>query len=321
MEALHREIPKKDLATGIATSVLVHVLIFGSAVFAALFVPHKPLQAPYCSVDLVSMKDIGAGSAEPKGELNGAEKAVETRAKGHSRARRRAGPVVPIRRLAVKEPAEKIETHIKQIEPKASPAAPERTQGVESIDRNLDNLVSRPKVIPHSRRQVAREEREASSSAERQSSSGARSSKEAANEDRGEEQAPRGTPTGRERGGRQGMGPGSAFGSPNGSAAAMQILGMYGQMVKEKIQREWSLANDQGVNGLEAVVAVQITLTGQIVRVVIMRRSGNELFDEAAVRAVNRAVPLPPVPEAARGSVTSPQFILTFKPGKVSSSG
>ena len=199
MELLDRAIPKKDLAAGIVTSLLVHVLIFGSAIFAALLIPHKPLPAPYCSVDLVSMKNIGAGTAEPRGELEGSEKAVTGRAQRHARARRKVGPVVPIRRLAVKEAAENIEPPIKQIEPKASPAVPEKTQGVESIDRNLDKLIARPKPEPvtHSRQQVRRaeRERESSSSAEREASSNAQSSNEAANEGEGENRAPRGTPT------------------------------------------------------------------------------------------------------------------------------
>ncbi len=308
MQFLDRAIPKRDLATGIGTSILVHVLIFGSAIFAALLIPQKPMPTPYCSVDLVSIKNIGEGMAEPKGELNGARKAATEKAQHHAAARRKAGPVVRVRRLAVRQPVEKIETHIKQMEPKDAPVVPKRTQGVESIDKNLDKLIARPKLPKHNRPPVenARSER----------SSGERSASVAANEDRGQGRAPLGTPNGTARGGRRGTGPGSAFGNPNGSAAAMQILGMYGQMVKEKIQREWSLANDRGVNGLRTVLAVQITRTGQIVSVVVRMSSGNELFDEAAVRAVNRSGPLPPVPAAAQGNV--PQFILTFMPGKVS---
>lgn len=311
MQSLYREIPKKDLATGIGTAVLVHVLIFGSAIFAALLIPQKPMPTPYCSVDLVSIKNIGEGRAEPKGELNGAPRAETQKMERHAAARRETGPVVRVRRLAVREPVEKIETHIKQMEPKDTPVVPKRTQGVESIDKNLDKLIARPKIPAHSRPPVE--------NAGRERPSGERSSNVAASEDRGQGRAPLGTPNGTARGGRQGTGPGSAFGSPNGSAAAMQILGMYGQMVKEKIQREWSLANDRGVNGLMTVLAVKITRTGQIVSVVIRTSSGNAIFDEAAVRAVNRSGPLPPVPAAAGGSVSSNlNFVLTFNPGKVS---
>ena len=76
------------------------------------------------------------------------------------------------------------------------------------------------------------------------------------------------------------------------------------------------MANDQGISGLKAVVEVQIRKTGEIINVRVMTKSGNELFDEAAVRAVNKAAPLPPVPEAILQSST--KLILTFMPGRVS---
>lgn len=305
MEPLDRAIPKKELATGIGTSLLIHVLIFGGALFAALLIPHKPLPIPYSSVELVTLKNIGAGMVAPKGELSGARKAVK-RAHIRTRAPRQSGPVVPIRRLTVRDTTENIQPSITQIVPKNTAAAPVIPQGVESIDKNLDKLISKPEGVSRRRRQVR--------IVERRPVSRARSSKVAATE--AEAAAPRGRPSGKERGGHQGIGAGSAVGSPNGNAAVAQVLGIYGLMVKERIQKEWSLTNDQGVSGLRTVIELQIAKTGQIVRVLVMRRSGNVLFDEAAVRAVNMAGPLPPVPVAARGSV--PEFILTFMPGKVS---
>ena len=221
MELLDKAIPKKDLAAGIGASILVHGLIFGSAIFWVLLIPHKPLPVPYCSVDLVSMKDLGAGMAEPKGETGATGKAVERRVQRRTRSFRKAGPVVPIRRLAVNDNTGTVDTHvkIKQIEPRETPATPERTQGLESIDRNLDKLVARPKNVPHFAPPVARRAEPQPRSGHRASSvaanePGGRSSKEAATE--GEEEPAGGTPTGNARGGRQGSGRGSAFGSPNG---------------------------------------------------------------------------------------------------------
>lgn len=333
MQSLDKAIPKKDLATGIGTSLLVHVLIFGGAVLSVMLIPHKPLPAPYCSVDLVSMNDIGAGAAEPKGEPGASGRGAVKSSAHHGVAHRKARPVVAIRRLAVNEPAENMATHIKikQIAPKDAPVTHERARGVEAIDKNLDKLVARPKTVPrlappptrnaeHETATRGRSSNVAQKESARvanvaQNETGGRSSNEPA--DAGEEGPAGGTPNGRARGGRQGSSPGgSAYGSTNG--AASRILGMYGQVVKEKIQREWNLANDKGVGGLRTVVQVQIRESGEIVRVVVMQRSGNELFDASAVRAVNRAGPLPPVPAAARASVAqSLQFILTFKPGKV----
>ena len=317
MEPLDKAIPKKDLATGIGTAVVIHVLIFGSALFWALLIPHKPLQTPYYSVDLVSAKDIGAGRAEPKGQSGGGVKAVEKRARHATRAARKIGPVVPIRRLAVNDAkANFTPPRIKEIAPKDVPATPEKTQGVESIDNNLSKLVARPKTKPHFRPPVSRRSEQETSTEGGSSGRGSnRRQEEAAGA--GSNGAAPGSPNGTARGGRQGAGAGSAFGSPDGSSALGQVLGLYGQRVREKIESQWRLSSDRGVGGLMAVLEVRIRRSGEVVQVVVMRRSGNELFDQAAVRAVNMAAPLPPVPEAvAQGN--TPQFILTFRPGKVS---
>ncbi len=91
---------------------------------------------------------------------------------------------------------------------------------------------------------------------------------------------------------------------------------MYGLQVIQKIQNEWRLVNEQGVSSLKAVVEVQIKRTGEVVGIRVREKSGDELFDEAAVRAVNRAAPLPAVPEAIVQNSTV--LILKFRPGQVS---
>lgn len=306
-----KRIPKKDLATGIGASLAIHVLIFSSAFFWALLMPHKTLNPPYCSVDLVSVKDIGIGSSNPKGNPEAAEKAVVSKHVQHrARVRRKLEAAVPIKRLAVNETTRKLETHIREIEPKDIPVMPEKPQGLEAIDKNLDKLIARPKVIPRSSPPSAQRVEHESRSPARLVRSPSSDAKQPGNE------VTRGTPTGAARGGRQGTSQGSAFGTPYGSAAINQIASIYGERVRQKIQSEWRLVNDQGIDGLKAVVAVRIRRTGEIVSVVLMKKSGNELFDEAAVRAVNKAAPLPPVPAAIAQSST--ELILTFMPGRVS---
>jgi TonB family protein len=95
-----------------------------------------------------------------------------------------------------------------------------------------------------------------------------------------------------------------------------QIAGLYGEQIRKRIAREWKPTRNQNIAGIKAVVEVQIKRSGGIISIRIMKKSGNELFDDAAVRAVNRAAPLPPVPEAITDS--SLKLILTFLPGGVS---
>ena len=136
-----RKVPKKDLITGIGTSFLVHVLVFSSAFIWAWVMPHKPLQPPYCTVNLVSLKDIGMGTAEPKGSPKATEEAaVSESVKSSGKTVGKSEPVAPIKRLTVDDAVKKMEAPIKKIEPKEVPVEPEKSQGLEAIEKNLDKL-------------------------------------------------------------------------------------------------------------------------------------------------------------------------------------
>jgi TonB family protein len=312
MESLalaERKVPKKELATGIAASLLVHVMLFSSAFIFTWMMPHKPLQPPYCTVNLVSFKDLGTGTSEPKGSPKAPEEAqVSEKVKSSGRAVAKSEQVAPIKRLAVDEAIKRPETQIKKIEPKEVPAEPEKPQGLEAIEKNLDKLVNKPKVIPHTPPAAAVQ-------AESQPKRPATPPATAANQP-GSQKLTRGTPVGAAEAGNLGTTHGSVAGSPEGSTATNQLANMYGLQVIQKIQSEWRLVNEQGVSSLKAVVEVQIKRTGEVVGIRVREKSGDELFDEAAVRAVNRAAPLPPVPEAIVQNSTI--LILKFRPGQVS---
>jgi len=122
-----KRIPKKDLATGIGASLLIHVLVFSSAFIWTLVMPHKSLKSPYCTVNLVSLKDLGSGSSELKGNPKAAEEAVVSEHVATSgKAILKSEPAAPIKRLAVDEVVRKPEAQIKKIEPKEVPIAPEK---------------------------------------------------------------------------------------------------------------------------------------------------------------------------------------------------
>jgi TonB family protein len=302
------KVSKKDLITGIGTSFLVHFLVFGSAFIWAWVIPHKPLQPPYCTVNLVSMKDLGMGVAEPKGSPKATEEPlVSENVKSSGKTAGASVPVAPIKRLSVDDAVKKPETQIKKIEPKEIPVEPEKTQGLEGIEKSLDKMASKPKPVPHT-----------SEAAVEQSATQPRNLAQPApaNNQQGSEKPTRGTPNGAAEAGNLGTSHGSTIGSPEGSTATNQLANMYGLQVIQKIQSEWRLLDDHGVGGLMAVVEVQIKRTGEVVGIRVREKSGNELFDESAVRAVNRAAPLPPVPEAIVQHSTI--LILKFRPGQVS---
>jgi TonB family protein len=305
-----KRIPKKDLVTGIGTSLLVHVLAFSTAFIWALLIPHKPLKPPYCTVNLVSMKDLGAGLPELKGNPKAAEEAVVSeKAVTSDKPSRKSEPVAPIKRLAIDEEIRKPEAQIAKIEPKEVPIAPEKPQSLEAIEKNLDKLIAKPKVIPRTSSASAEQ-------AEPEPKAPAQPAPAPAKNQPGSEKLTRGTPAGAAEGGPRGTTQGSTSGTPEGSSASNRLASLYGEEIRQRIEREWKLVNDQGIRGLKAIVEVQIKKTGEIVSIRVMAKSGNELFDDSAVRAVDRAAPLPPVPEAIFQNST--KLILTFKPGQVS---
>ncbi|MGA2027638.1 MAG: hypothetical protein ABSH17_11320, partial [Syntrophobacteraceae bacterium] len=145
-----KKIPKKDLAAGLGASLLVHLLAFSIAFVWAFVMPHTPLKPPYCTVNLVSMKDLGTDSLEPKGKPKTAQEAVVSENVATSgKTSRKPETVAPVKRLAIDEEVRKPEAQIKKIEPKEVPIAAEKPQSLEAIEKNLDKLIAKPKVIPH----------------------------------------------------------------------------------------------------------------------------------------------------------------------------
>ncbi len=310
-----KKIPRKDLVTGIGASFMVHILVFSAAFIGAWIMPPKSLKPPFCTVNLVSLQDIGLGSMEPKGSPKAPDETlVSERVKSSGKAAGASERVTPIKRLQVDDTVKKSEVQIKKIEPKEVPKTPEKPQSLDAIEKNLDKLISKPKAVPKTAEPVA-EQPEPPAKAAAQAAPAAPAGGPAKSESGGGKVA-RGTPNGAAEGGARGTTHGSTSGSPDGTTAANQLASMYGEQIRQRIQQQWRLVNDQGVGGLKAVLEVQIRKTGEIVNIKVMTRSGNELFDEAAVRAVNKAAPLPPVPEAIVQAST--KLILTFLPGRVS---
>lgn len=305
-----RRLPAGDLLTGLGGSFLVHVLIACVAFVGAWVLPRQPLKPPYCSVNLVSLQDIGMGASEPKGNPQAPDRPAAAEApRSAGKASDRSGPAVPVKRLRLDETSKRDDVPIKKIEPKEAPKFADTPQNLSSIEKNLDKLIAKPKVVPKTT--AAIEQESPSKSAAAAEPGGGRPGKAA----QGKENVQRGTPTGSADAGAKGTAQGSTVGSPDGSSAASALANMYGERVRDAIQREWRLISDQGIGGLKAVVEVQIRKTGEIINIKVVKTSGNSVFDESAVRAVQRAA-LPAVPEVLVQAST--KLILTFVPGRVS---
>ena len=300
-----KKIPRKDLVTGIGTSFLVHILVFSSAFIWAWVMPHTPLKPPYCTVNLVSLKDLGMGSSEPKGSPKAAEEAVASeKVTSSARTSRKSEPVAPIKRLAIDEAVTRPETQIKKIEPKEVPIAPEKPQSLEAIEKNLDKLIAKPKVIPHTSSAAA----EVAEPQPKTAAHPAQAPAPAKNQP-GNEKAARGTPTGTAEGGAKGATQGSVVGSPDGSGAISSAALLYYERVRNAIKREWHFP-EQNVGNLEAKVIFAVSRDGQVLSVQIEKPSGNSLFDDSTVRAIRKAE-IPAMPAVMEGSKKDIRIIFT----------
>ncbi len=100
-------------------------------------------------------------------------------------------------------------------------------------------------------------------------------------------------------------GPGGPAGPPGqpGNAEMDAQMSAYYAAIWSRIKGKWALP--QGIlpsDVLEAVIDVTILRSGAVTEVNFEKRSGNRYFDESAMKAIQRASPLPPLPALVGGS-------------------
>ncbi|MFO1463536.1 MAG: energy transducer TonB [bacterium] len=106
-----------------------------------------------------------------------------------------------------------------------------------------------------------------------------------------------------------------AFGDPNGVVGAADPgYAQYQSSVRSKIIREWVRASStpDGEQAIRARIQVRINASGQVISKNVVRSSGNESFDLSALRAIERASPLPPPPEGIKEEALSEGFVVDF---------
>lgn len=84
--------------------------------------------------------------------------------------------------------------------------------------------------------------------------------------------------------------------APAGSISASAGSDYYSMIVK-RIRQEWIFPENLDRN-LEAIISIKIAKDGSIKIDKIEKSSGNPVFDRYALRAINKASPLPPPPHA-----------------------
>jgi TonB family protein len=291
-----RRVSREEFVAGLGGSILVHALVLAAALVSAWVMPGKALQTPYFSVNLVSLQDLGPGfSGARKSPGDSATASVKNQdgPKSTTAPRASSTPVVPVKRLKMDEPAVKAEPELKKLQSPEAPKAVESNPNSAAVEKSLDKLIAKPKLQPKPTPivQSSREESDKQTGGRERADQGASDDDQRAN---------RNASAGRTaaQGGASGGSEGSPSGSVDGSGrVASALLGMYGNRVKEAINREWAMPDMLKPQGLEARLIVVVSRDGKVLDLRVEKASGNSLFDESAVRAVRRASPLPALPE------------------------
>ncbi|MCE9625869.1 MAG: TonB family protein, partial [Deltaproteobacteria bacterium] len=106
-----------------------------------------------------------------------------------------------------------------------------------------------------------------------------------------------------------------AFGNPNGEiTGADPGYAQYQSSVRGKIIREWvrTGASPDGEQAIRTRIQVRINASGQVISKSVVKSSGDESFDLSALRAIERASPLPPPPEGIKSEALSEGFVVDF---------
>ncbi len=303
---LDQQLPRRDLFKGFWVSILVHVLVFSSAMMGGWGLSSKGFQGAVTTVNLVSLQDIGLapapvrkGSSSATGEgFRGSETPQAA-----SSPLSKTTPFVPVKRLQVKDATVKPQTEIKRLDAPDVPKLPEKPQNVASIDKDIEKLIPKPKVQPKAASQP-------------EPDAPAKGAQTAAVAGRDGERNPKSLKEGPAKGARDGVERGESEGDPKGVAegsgkgaggagssggeggrVASSLLGFYGDRVKETISRNWVFSEGIKAQGLETRIMVVVNRDGSILDMRVEKTSGNALFDESALRAVRKSAPLPPLPQ------------------------
>jgi len=93
------------------------------------------------------------------------------------------------------------------------------------------------------------------------------------------------------------------LGAAKGDIKKLELLDIYHAEIWHQIQKNWAFSEEmaQGRPDLEAVIILKVMRDGKMQDVWFEKRSGNNYFDDSALRAVKKSDPLPPLPDGFLG--------------------
>ena len=289
-----RRTSREEMVTGVGGSILVHVLAIATAILAPQFLPHKSIPLDSYTVNLVSMQDLGGPPPPLKGAATKSSEAAtsQTTQKAPSKAAGRStSPVVPVKRLQMDDPAPKPVSELKKIEAPDKPKVQESQENTASVEKSLDKLIPKPKpaakptpVVQNTKETV---QEDSVRSAPTEAGGGKKGEK-------GALPPAAGNPEGSSKGNAEGI----AGASGQGGRVSSALLAMWGEKVKSAIRSQWALVDSLKEGGLETHLIIVVSRDGKVMDVQVEKQSGNAMFDESARRAVRKASPLPPFPDA-----------------------
>jgi TonB family protein len=97
-----------------------------------------------------------------------------------------------------------------------------------------------------------------------------------------------------------GAGPYGPGGSASGSPSLLDIkLSDYYNEIWAKIKKEWTIPENlsEKKGDWEPIIILTIERDGRVQKSWFEKRSGNNLYDQSAVRAIKKAEPFPPLPK------------------------
>jgi len=105
-------------------------------------------------------------------------------------------------------------------------------------------------------------------------------------------------------------GAGSGFpGAGRGTPVSPQVMAWM-RSAKVHVTRAWVLAPGFRTQPLSTEIRVRLSASGDVLGTRVVRRSGNPWYDESVERAIKKASPLPPPPEAD-------EWLFVFRPEDV----
>jgi colicin import membrane protein len=108
----------------------------------------------------------------------------------------------------------------------------------------------------------------------------------------------------------------AAAGTGAESEQQNEVLRLYCIEIWAKVRNQWVLPEQLlDKTGLTSIVVVLIAQDGRVLNAEHEHKSGHALFDQSAIRAVQKASPFPPLPEALRPGPL--EIGIRFRPGEV----